>query len=117
MIHLGTDDGFSREELVEILENECGLSTDSLDKLKVIKRRSFIKVPHEQANAVLDKLKNVKINGKRVRVTLSNDEPFPSRRPERFGGRDDRRSGFRRGGDDRRGGHDRGGFGERRRRH
>lgn len=115
MIHLGTDDGFSREELVDILENECGLKADSLDKLKVIKRRSFIKVPHEQAQGILDKLKNIKINGKRVRVTLSHDEPFPSRRPERSGrDRDDRR-GFRHGRD--RGGHDRGGFGDRRRRH
>lgn len=103
MIHLGTDDGISREDVADFLAQEGGIDTDSLEKLKVIKRRTFIKLPSEMAEALLNKLKGKSIAGKKTRITLApvSDDDWGSNPRERRGGRrgGDRDRGGRRGGD------------------
>ena len=123
MIHLGTDDDITREDVATFLAQEGGIDTDSLEKLKVIKRRTFIKLPSEMAETLMQKLKGKSINGKKTRITLApvSDDDWGSNPRERRGGRSrggDRgdRGGRSRGGDRDRGDrNDRGG--ERRRRY
>ncbi len=106
MIHLGTDDGISREDVADFLAQEGGIDSDSLEKLKVIKRRTFIKLPAQMAEALMQKLKGKSINGKKTRITLApvSEDDWGSNGPRRGGRRGgDRDRGGRRGGD-RRGG-------------
>ena len=102
MIHLGTDDGISREDVADFLAQEGGIDSDSLEKLKVIKRRTFIKLPAEMAEALMQKLKGKSINGKKTRITVapvSDDDWGSNPRDRRGGRRGDRDRGGRRGGD------------------
>ena len=112
MIHLGTDDGISREDVAEFLTTEGGIDQDTLEKLKVIKRRTFIKLPREMADDLMNKLKGKSICGHKARITLApvSDDDWGSSGPRRSsGGRG--RSGGRSGGSSDRGerGSDRGG--------
>lgn len=109
MINLGTDDGISHEDIVDFIQQEAGITESDVEKLKVIKRRTFIKIPSEIAEEVLEKLKGKTIAGHKARIILAplSDDDWalnPDRRGgDRRGGGRDRDRGGRRGGD-RRGG-------------
>lgn len=109
MIHLGTDDGISREDVADFLMQEGGIANDTLEKLKVIKRRTFIKLPAEMAEGLMEKIRGKTICGHKARISLapvSDDDWGSNGDPrERRSGRSSGRGG--RGGD-------RGGFGDRR---
>ncbi len=91
MIHLGTDDGITKEDVLNFLLQEGGVADEQLEKLKVIKRRTFIKLPAQEAEALMNKLRGKSINGKKTRVTVapaSDDDWSSSGRPgNRRGGR------------------------------
>jgi len=107
MIHLGTDDGISREDVADFLSNEGGIDSDSLEKLKVIKRRTFIKLPREMAEVLMEKVRGKSIAGKKTRITLApvSDDDWGSAPRSRGGYRGGDRRGSRRSFD---GGSDRG---------
>ncbi len=117
MINLGTDDGISHEDIVDFIQQEAGITESDVEKLKVIKRRTFIKIPSEIAEEVLEKLKGKTIAGHKARIILAplSDDDWalnPDRRGgERRGARD---RGGRRGGDRRGSDRDRGDRSERR---
>jgi len=100
MIHLGTDDGISKQDVAEFLEREGGINNDSLEKLKVIKRRTFIKLPTEMAQALLQKLRGKNIAGKKTRITLApaSEDDWGSSGPRRDRRDRGNRGGGRRGG-------------------
>lgn len=108
IISLGTDDGVSEEDIENFLQEEGGITRDDVEKLKVIKRRTFIKLPGEIAETVMGKIKGKTIAGHKARIILAplseDDWALGGGRPDRRGGR---RSGGR--GGDRRGGHRRDG--------
>lgn len=98
MIHLGTDDGISREDVADFLEKEGGITPDMLEKLKVIKRRTFIKLPTEMGQALMNKLRGKTIAGLKTRISLApvSDDDWGSNRRGRS---NDRGGRFNRGGD------------------
>ncbi len=107
MIHLGTDDGISKEDVAAFLETEGGVSADVLEKLKVIKRRTFIKLPADMAEAALNKLRGKLLRGKKTRIMIAppSDDDWGSSGPRRRGGRGNDRGHHRGGGSgDRHGG-------------
>ena len=71
MIHLGTDDGISKDDISSFLTSEGAIALDDLEKLKVIKRRTFIKLSADKAQALLDKLRGKSICGKKARITVA----------------------------------------------
>jgi ATP-dependent RNA helicase DeaD len=108
MINLGTDDGITHEDIVDFIQQEAGISESDVEKLKVIKRRTFIKIPSEIAEEVLGKLKGKNVAGQKARIILAplsdDDWALNPRGGDRRGGSDRRggrgeRSGGRRGGD------------------
>ena len=104
IINLGTDDGISEEDIEDFIQKEAGITRADLEKLKVIKRRTFIKIPGEIAETVMDKLKGKSICGHKARIILaplSEDDWAAGGRPDRRGGRRGDRGGSR--GGDRRG--------------
>lgn len=117
IISLGTDDGISEEDIESFLQEEGGITRADVEKLKVIKRRTFIKLPGEIAETVMGKIKGKSVAGHKARIILaplSEDDWALGGRPDRRGGRrgGDRggsRGGDRRGGSRRDGGRDRDG--------
>ena len=122
IINLGTDDGISHEDIVDFILKEAGITESDVEKLKVIKRRTFIKLPTEIAETVLGKLKNKTIAGHKARIILAplSDDDWSSSsnsrerrggsgRPSRrsFGSSSDDRGGRSDFGGDRRGGRSR----------
>lgn len=117
IISLGTDDGISEEDIENFLQEEGGITRADVEKLKVIKRRTFIKLPGEIAETVMGKIKGKSVAGHKARIILaplSEDDWALGGRPGGRGGRrgGDRggsRGGDRRGGSRRDGGRDRDG--------
>lgn len=119
IISLGTDDGISEEDIENFLQEEGGITRADVEKLKVIKRRTFIKLPGEIAETVMGKIKGKSVAGHKARIILaplSEDDwalgggrPSGSRGGGRRGGdRGGSRGGERRGGDRRDSGRSRG---------
>lgn len=104
IISLGTDDGISEEDIEDFIQKEAGITRDDVEKLKVINRRTFIKLPGQLAETVLGKLKGKTIAGHKARIILAplseDDWALGGGRPNHRGGhRGDRsRSGGRRDG-------------------
>lgn len=102
MINLGTDDGISESDIENFIQKEAGITRDDVEKLKVIKRRTFIKLPSEIAETVLGKLKGKTIAGHKARIILAplseDDWALGGGRRERRGGRRGDRGGRNRGG-------------------
>ena len=71
MIHLGTDDGITREDVSDFLIKEANIDTDTLEKLKLIKRRTFIKLPAQMAEVIMNKLRGKTICGKKTRISFA----------------------------------------------
>ena len=105
MIHLGTDDGIDRTAVENFLEKECAITPADLEKLKVIKRRTFIKLPAARAQELMNQLKGKLICGQKARVSYApvSDDDWDTSGGPRRNDRRSRSSGGDRGGD-RRGG-------------
>lgn len=117
IINLGTDDGISEEDIENFLQEKGGITRADVEKLKVIKRRTFIKLPGEIAETVMGKIKGKSIAGHKARIILAplseDDWALSGGRPSgRSGGhrgsnRSETRGRERRGGDRRDGGRSR----------
>lgn len=112
IINLGTDDGISESDIEDFIQKEADITRDDVEKLKVIKRRTFIKIPSEIAETVMGKLKGKAIAGHKARIILAplseDDWALGGGRPDRRGGRrgDRGRNRGGRAGDRREGGRD-----------
>lgn len=98
-LNVGSDDGLDQDDIVAYLEQSGKTKRADLKKVKVMRRQSFVVLPTAQASEVIDALRNVAIDGQRVRMNITAEEPnldFGGRRsggPRRHG---DRRSMRRR---------------------
>lgn len=124
MLHVGFDDGIDRDNVLQYCLDADAVDQSEIERVRVIKRRSFVILSSKSADKLVKALKGKKLQGKTVRVSLVSQQDssrdgggFRSRRGgssgggrgRRFGGRDgDRRGGFG-------GGRKRNGGGERRR--
>lgn len=88
-IYLGLDDGITQEDVEEFLQ-ENKVNQDDIVKLRVIKKRIFIKVEPAMAETVINAVKGKTLQGHKVRAALSVDHGYEPRRQERRGGRSDR---------------------------
>lgn len=89
-IFLGLDDGISQEDLVDFLKQESPFDPQDFARIRVIKRRSFIKVMPEQAEPLVEAIKGKMLCGKRIRAAVTVDTGF-----EPDHGKRERRGGFR----------------------
>lgn len=73
-ISVGLEDGVDREEVFALLE-ENNVSADAISRIRAIKRRIFMHVPHDKVSLVMDALNNKTLGGRRIRVAVaeSND--------------------------------------------
>lgn len=101
-IPVGSDDGLNRESVLAFLAQRQ-VNPDIIQKLRVIKRRTFIHVAPDQVGTVMDALNNSSFAGRRIRVMLAAPDHGGQQQHRRrdFGDRDRghqrRRGGFHRG--------------------
>lgn len=96
-IFLGSDDGIEKDDLVEFLKKNTKLDEQDCSRARVIKRRSFLKLPPAQAEQVVNAIKGKVLCGHKVRAAVSVDHnSYESRSPRpSFGGRGGSRDGGR----------------------
>ncbi len=72
-IFCGTDDGVEKDDVVELLKQHTKLDEHDYSRVRVIKRRSFLKLPPAQAEQVVAAIKGKSLCGMKVRAAVSID--------------------------------------------
>jgi len=100
-IPVGHEDGVDREEVFALLK-ESNISPDVIVRIRAIKRRIFMHVPHDKVATVIDALNNKTLGGRRIRAAIAESNDGGQSHDRRgFGGRSSgggQRSGPRGGG-------------------
>lgn len=107
-IPVGLDDGIDRDDVMSLLESQK-VPLEAIQKIRVIKRRTFLQIDPAQVSAVSNALNNKVLGGRKIRVARAEPDG-DGRGGGRFGGGSSYRGGHGGG----RGGHHRGGFRRRR---
>ena len=84
-ISLGSDDSIEKQDVMDYLLTFGKIQADSVLKVRIIKRRTFVEVVTEKVNELINVLQGEMIQGKRARVNLAQQDEG-SERPERSGG-------------------------------
>ncbi|MBA3752469.1 DEAD/DEAH box helicase [Candidatus Dependentiae bacterium] len=79
-INVGSDDGVTRDDVIAYLTKTGCVKDDQIQKVRVIKRRSFVQLPAECAGPIINALRGTSLGGRRTRVSLT-EEPQRSQRP------------------------------------
>jgi len=72
---VGSDDGLTKQDIISYIEQQCNLDKGSLEKVKVIKRRTFVVVPTNIADSVMQSLRGKKLGGMKIRVAPTHETP------------------------------------------
>lgn len=102
-INVGSVDEFTRGDLLGFVCNNAKISGKSVGKIDLKGVFSFIEVENDAVDALFTNFKDIKFNGRDVRIEKSGEAPVGGRSEggrERRGGGGERRGGF--GGGDRR---------------
>lgn len=102
-INVGSVDDFTRGDLLGFVCNNGKISGKAVGKIDLKGVYSFVEVENDVVDALFTNFKDIKFNGREVRIEKSGEAPSGERR----GGSDERRRSF--GGGDRR--RDGGGYG------
>jgi len=72
VLHIGSEDGIRKSDIVRHCVSSNAISKNQIERVRVIKRRSFVVVSSTIAKKALSALKGKDIQQRRVRVGLSN---------------------------------------------
>ena len=85
-LNVGSDDGVTRDQVLNcLIKTEC-IKADQIQKIRVINRRCFIQLPGECAGPLINALRNVYLGGRRVRANMVDEEQNQMRSKKRFSG-------------------------------
>lgn len=70
MLAIGSDDGVTQSALMSFIEERCGIRKDHIARMRIIKRRSFIKVTPDIAHQLLPSLRKLSWSGRGFRPSL-----------------------------------------------
>ena len=98
MFSVGTDDDMSQDEFTEFLLTSGGIKKDDIQKIRVLRRRTYLEVVPEVAMRLLEATRNATFGGRQVRPQFVEEQSFSG---------SGRNSGGRSGGGSRSGGSDR----------
>lgn len=74
MLNVGTDDRVSETDILERILACKGIEPGHIIKMRVIKRRTFVTFPEEQANIVLRDMRGVRLGGMTLRPVRVYDD-------------------------------------------
>ncbi len=87
-MNVGSDDGVTRDQVRDCLIKTGCVVIDQIQKIRVIKRRSFIQLPGECAGPIINALRGAFLGGRRLRVNvIDEDQQRPVRSNRRYSGR------------------------------
>ena len=87
-IAVGRRDDFSPRSLVDFIRKETGLSSSQIDDVKILDEFSFITVPYEVSEKVVQGLNKLSTNGRPLAEITKNAPGGGSDRPRRGGSRE-----------------------------
>ena len=82
-MNVGSDDGVTYDQIRETLLKTGCIKNDQIQKVRVIKRRSFIQLPGTCTGPLIAALRGLQLGGRRVRVSVIDDEEQPRHRQRR----------------------------------
>ncbi len=85
MFHVGLDDNLAEQDFRDILQNKAQIQDNQILKIRMIRRRTFVRVLPECINQVITALKDEELAGRRLRGAVYKEER--NRTPRRTGGR------------------------------
>ena len=66
---------------------EANLRAKAIGVIDVLDRTTFVEIPKEEADHVIDALRNSSLRGRKVKVQLAHPSEIPEARPPRHGRR------------------------------
>ena len=85
MLSVGSDDGVTNYSIADTMIGTGAITSDQIMRLRVIKRRTFVKVPVEQAQQLVKALRPLSVAGHQLRpVFVADDETVQQRRPSSY---------------------------------
>ncbi len=91
-LNVGSDDGITKSDVLDWLADVAKLDVKNIERIKVIKRRTFIVVKPEHAHDIVERLKGETLGGRRVRVDI-NQYSSSGASSDRFAARKQRGGG------------------------
>lgn len=93
MFAVGSDDGVDRDVVAQFLMDKAALTQEQVQKVRVLRRRTFIEVPSDIASKVLDAVRGASLGDRPIRAQFVEDQSRDSRGGGDFGSRS--RSSYR----------------------
>jgi len=72
ILHIGSEHGINRSDIVKYFVSSRAVDRKQIEKVRVIKRRSFVMVPSGIARKVVRALNGKKIQNKKIRVSITD---------------------------------------------
>jgi len=72
VLHVGSDDGIEKSDILRYCVDSKAIDRRQIERVRVIKRRSFVVVPAKLARKVVTALSRKKFQSRRIRVGLSD---------------------------------------------
>ncbi len=98
-LQIGRQDGVRPGDIVGAIANEAGISGNAIGAIEILDRSTYVEVPENEANRVIEALNRTKLRGKKVYVEIARPrtdappEPDRGRPPFRPQGNDGRFNG------------------------
>ena len=78
-INVGTDDGITRDDVIRYLTKTGCVNNEQIQKVRVIKRRTFVQLPGECTGPLMNALRNSYLGGRRARINLTTEDQQQNR--------------------------------------
>lgn len=75
-ISVGKNGNFTPKNVIEILEEHAGISSEFIGKINIFDRFTFAEISEEQAPFVYEAFRNTRVNGKRINVEPAKPKNF-----------------------------------------
>lgn len=70
---VGSDDGVTEDEILEYVLQNSSLNRETIAKIRMIRKRTFMNLPSDQVTTVLTALKNMTVGGRRINVKVAEN--------------------------------------------
>lgn len=74
-LSIGGDDGIEKIDVVNYLVSSGKVTAQDIKKIKILHKHTFVVIPEQNAQETVEALFSKQINGKRIRVSITNEVP------------------------------------------
>lgn len=88
---VGTDEDITRDDVVGHLTQTGLVTEDQIKKIRIIKRKTFIEIPANCVDQLINALRHSSLGGRKTRIQRVEEQQQQNNNQRRFGGRQERR--------------------------